>query len=779
MHRFEDDRLLRGEGRFLENLDPVDCLHAVFVRSPHAHAAIAGIDAGRARSMTGVRGVFTGPDFVEQGLRPMHCVRALDSSDGTPFHAPTRHVLATDSARFVGDPVAMVVADSAQAALDAAEQVEVDYAPLPAVLDPAASDDVAVVREVGDAQAVRDAFAAAAHVVRVRRCNNRISALPLETRSAIGRYDTASSGCRLETQTQGVHVMRAYVAAILGVDEERVHVLTPDVGGSFGMKLVPYPEQVAVLVAARLLGRPVRWVSSRSEALLTDTQARDHTSDAALALDKDGLILALRCVTHGDMGAYASPFATSSPVIGFPRTLVNVYRIPVLHVTARAAYTNTTPTDAFRGAGKPEGVHLMERLMDSAAKQLGIDRMSLRARNLVTPAEMPYRAANGEVWDCGDFPGVMRTALERADWSGFEARRTGSRARGRLRGFGLGLYLHTAGAATNETSRVEVAADGRVHVFVGQQAIGQGHETTFAQLVGEHLGVDPRRVVVVQGDSARLPPRGASTGGSASLQCSGTTLLRAADTVVQQLLPHAADALEASPGDVLYDAGSFAVAGTDLRIGLGELGARVQASAPADCGASADFEGNVVTIPNGAYVCEVEVDPDTGAVWLRRFVGVDDVGRRINPVVVAGQLHGGIVHGLGQAWMEHLRFDADTGQAVTGSLMDYAVPRADHLPALELHAADIPTRNNPVGAKGAGELGCLGAPAAFMNAVADAIGTQDIEMPATPERVWRALQAVTSAAEDRASCASTRVSSSGRAANSRRNGHGKDSTHCA
>jgi carbon-monoxide dehydrogenase large subunit len=473
--------------------------------------------------------------------------------------------------------------------------------------------------------------------------------------------------------------------------------------------------------------------------LLTDTQARDHLSHAELALDAEGRILALRCATHGNMGGYASPFATSSPVVGFPRTLVNVYRIPALHVIARAAYTHTTPTDAFRGAGKPEAVHLMERLLDAAAAQTGIDRMSLRQVNLVTSREMPYQAANGEVWDCGDFPRAMTTALREADWDTFDARRQSSLDRGRLRGFGLGLYLHTAGAATTETSRIQVAADGRVFAFLGQQAIGQGHETTFALLIGDHLGVDPRRVVVVEGDSERLTHQGAATGGSASLQCAGTTLLRAADAVVEQLRSHAAQAMEVSATDLTYESGFYSVKGTDLQVGLLEVGARVSETAPGDCSAEADFEGNVVTIPNGAYVCEVEVDPETGSVDLRRFVAVDDVGRRIHPVIVDGQLHGGIAHGLGQAWMEHVRYDPETGQAVSGSLMDYAVPRADHLPSFELHAADVATRNNDIGAKGAGELGCLGAPAAFMNAVADAIGTQDIEMPATPERVWRAL----------------------------------------
>ena len=740
MHRIEDHRLLRGASRYVEDLAAPECLHAVFVRSPHAHARLDGIDTSAAQRVAGMRALFTGRDFLAFGVRPMHCARPMESSNGTPFEAPTRHVLAVDRVRFAGDPVAMVVAASPEAALDAAERVEVDYAPRPAVLDPRESEAVAVLRRLGDAPAVSAAFEKAAHIVRVERVNNRVSALPLETRSALGHYDPKRDAYRLDTQSQGVHLMRTLVAASLGIDEARLRVVTPDVGGSFGMKLVAYPEQVAVLVAARRLGLPVRWVSTRSEAMLTDTQARDHVSVAALALDAGGHILALRCVTHGNMGAYASALSTSSPVIGFARTLPNLYRVPRLDLTMRAAYTNTAPTDAFRGAGKPESVHLMERLMDAAARQTGIDRMALRERNLVTPREMPYRAANRERWDCGDFPGVLRAALRAAAWEGFASRREASRAAGRRRGFGLGLYLHTAGAGTGETSMVEVDAAGSIVAYVGQQAIGQGHETTFARLLSGRLQVDPLAIVVVQGDTGRLPPRGAPTGGSASLQCAGTTLLRAADRLVGQLRPHAARALEAAEVDLRFEAGHFAVAGTDLGLGLRELGASLARDGVGDCRASADFEGEVATIPNGAYVCEVEVDPETGAIALCRFVGVNDVGRRIDPAIVDGQLHGGIAQGLGQAWLERLCYEEGSGQLLSGSLMDYALPRADHFPAFELHCADIPTANNPLGAKGVGELGCLGAPAAFMNAVADAIGTQEIEMPATPERVWRALR---------------------------------------
>ena len=737
--RVEDARFLRGSGHYVEDVVRPGCRHAVFVRSPVAHARITRIDAEPVRSSSSGVAIYTGRDLIAAGVGPMVCTRPIDSHDGTPFRAPRRDVLATDEIRFVGDPVIMVVAESIERALDAAERIDLDFEELAVVCDPARSDEVAAIRKLGDVKATARAFERAAHVVRLQTGNNRVVALPLETRSALGRFDSTQGTYTLETQTQGVHLMRTLVADSLGVDPSRLRVVTPDVGGSFGMKLVSYPEQIAVLVAARLLGTPVRWVSTRNEAMLSDTHARDHESLAELALDADGNILALRACTHGNMGAYASALATSSPLVGFGRTIGNVYRIPTLDCTSRAAYTHTAPTDAFRGAGKPESVHLMERLLDEAAMQLGMDRMRLRERNLVTAREMPYRAANGETWDCGDFPRVLATALSESNWDGFEGRRAESRASGRLRGFGLGLYLHMAGATTTEISRVELAEDGRVLVYVGAQNLGQGHETTFAELLGEHLGVSPERITVVQGDTARLPPSGAASGGSSSLQCAGPTLLRAADSLVERLLPHAAEQLEVATRDVVYLQGQFTVPGTDLVVALDTLARSVHPVAPNDCSATANFEGNVVSVPNGAYTCEVEVDPDTGVVTLCRYVAVDDVGRRINPTVVEGQLHGSIAHGLGQAMMEHVQYD-QSGQLLTGSLMDYAALRADDVCNFELHAADVLTTNNPIGAKGVGELGCLGAPGALMNAVADAIGTQSVEMPATPERVWRALR---------------------------------------
>ena len=609
-------------------------------------------------------------------------------------------------------------------------------------LDPRESDEVAVVRRIGDADATTSAFSRAAHVVRVGCTNNRMWAAPIETRSAIGRYDADHDTYRLDTQSQGVHVMRTLVAASLGIEEDRLRVVTPDVGGSFGMKLVNYPEQSAVLVAARVLGAPVRWVSTRAEAALTDTHARGHHSVAELALDEGGRILALRCTTHGDMGAYASAMATASPVIGFGRSLTNLYRVPALDVTMRAAYTHTAPVDAFRGAGKPEGVYVMERLMDAAARQIGIDRMALRERNLVTSGEMPYRAPNGDVWDCGDFPAVMRTALREADWDTFESRRAASHAAGRRRGFGLGLYLHTAGAGTGETSAVEVNAQGRIVAYIGQQAIGQGHETTFPLLLARHLGVPAEAVALVQGDTDRLPRAARQLEdrhrcSAREPPCCAPPTASWTSCAPTPPKPWRRRARTSTSGPAasrcaapMSESGSSISA---LRLPGARTPPVIAAQAPTSKAMSPPSPTELTRARSKSI-------PIPAPSIFGASSGVNDVGRRIDPTIVDGQLHGGIAQGIGQAWLEHVRYEDGSGQLLSGTLMDYALPRADHFPDIELHGADVPTANNPIGAKGVGELGCVGAPAAFMNAVADAAGTRDIDMPATPERVWRALR---------------------------------------
>ncbi len=738
-YRLEDDRFLTGQGRFVEDIAVEGCLHAAFVRSPHAHARIGAVDVAAAVVSPGVALVLTGADLAAAGVKPMRAALPMDSFDGTPFHEPMRHALAVGAVRFVGEPVAMVLAKTLEQAADAGELVMVDYDEQPPILDPAASGDVAFTWKLGDEAAARAAIANAPHRVTIAEINNRVVAAPVETRSAIGAYDATSDTYLLQTQTQGVHLMRRLMAAALDVEPGRVRVLTPDVGGSFGMKLVAYPEQVAVLAGARLAGRPVRWAASRAESMLSDTHCRHQVSEATLALDEDGRFLGLEMLSHGDLGAYASAFATLTVSSGFAKTVGSVYRLPVLALTVRAVYTNTAPTDAYRGAGKPESLYLMERLVDKAAAETGIDRFELRRRNLVAPGDMPYEAATGMVWRDADFPAVLERALVESDWPGFAARRAQSAAAGRLRGYGLGMYLHISGGVPEDTATVTLEPDGIVAIHAGSQNIGQGQETTFAQIVADRLGIDPAGVRLRQGDSDDIPARTAATGGSSALTIGGVSIFHATGAMIENLLPPAAEAMEAAGVDIEYGAGKFTVRGTDLSIALADLARQMPPAELHGCAGSADFAGDHVSVPNGAYACELEIDPATGAVEILAFTGIDDAGTRLNPAIVEGQLHGGIAQGVGAALLERIHYDAD-GQLLTGSWLDYALPRADDLPAFALRDAGIPNSLNPLGAKGVGEPGTIGAPAAVMNAVVDAIGAQDIMMPATPEKIWRAIE---------------------------------------
>jgi carbon-monoxide dehydrogenase large subunit len=488
-----------------------------------------------------------------------------------------------------------------------------------------------------------------------------------------------------------------------------------------------------------MAGRPVRWAATRGESMLADVHARDHVSEVTLALDEDGRFLGLELMTHGNLGAYASAFAPLIVSTGFAKTVGSVYRVGALAVTVRAVYTNTAPTDAYRGAGKPESLYLMERLVDKAAVEIGIDRFELRRRNLVAPAEMPYTGATGIVWKDADFPAVLERALDESDWPGFAARRAQSAAAGRLRGYGLGMYLHISGGVPEDTATVTLEPDGVVSIRTGAQDIGQGLETSFAQIVADKLGIDAAGVRLRQGDSEDMPARTTATGGSSALQIAGINIFHATDAMIENLLPHAGEAMEASAADIEYGEGNFTVRGTDLSIALATLAARMPEPELTGCAGSADFAGDHVSVPNGAYACELEIDPETGGVEILAFTGIDDAGPRLNPAIVEGQLHGGIAQGIGAALLERIYYD-ESGQLLTGSLMDYALPRAAELPAFALHDSGIPASHNLLGAKGVGEPGTIGAPAAVMNAVADAIGAQDVMMPATPEKVWRVIE---------------------------------------
>jgi carbon-monoxide dehydrogenase large subunit len=737
--RREDDRLLRGAGRFIEDIRLDSMLHAVVRRSDHAHARLLSVDAKGARDMPGVAAIFVGADLQRAGIPPLPCVRPIESVDGRPFAPPLRHTLALDEVRYVGDPVALVVAETQIQAIDAAEAILVEYEPLPASVDPAKREHEAFVWEKGDAAGVAAILAAAPHRVECTVVSNRVFMAPLEPRGAIGTYDAGTDCYCLHTPSQGSHLIRRLVALSLGIAEARLRVVTDDVGGSFGLKLVNHPEQTLVLFAARQLGRPVGWVARRAESFLSDNAGRDHRSRAVAALDTDGRILALQTETIGNLGAYASALSPTTHTAGFAATVGGGYAIPAIHVRSIGVHTNMTPTDAYRGSGKPESLYLTERLMDRAARVLGVDRLELRRRNAVPAASMPYKAASGYVFDSGDFPSILERAAAQADWAGFPSRRQAALARGRRRGIGLSLYIHTTGVTSSEISRVLLDPDGRVIVRSGLQSSGQGHETTLAQLVADRLELPGEAVIIEQGDTELLGPSGGPTAGSSSLQVGGVTILRAAERMLEAACAAASELLEAAAADLDYGAGRFVIRGTDRSITLGEIGRRRAAAGLPGCAGEAALEGQILTIPNGAYVAEVEIDAETGAVVLVRFSGVDDLGRRLNPMVVEGQLHGSIAQGIGQALIESAVYDPETGQLLTGSFMDYALPRADDLPFFELQAADLPTSNNPLGMKGAAEVGCIGAPAAVMNAIIDALDGAEIDMPATPEAVWRAL----------------------------------------
>lgn len=736
--RTEDHRFITGAGQYIADINLEGQAHAAFARSPYAHAILKSIDVGEALKVKGVLGAFTGKDLVAAGIAPLPCVRPIESVDGRPFHMPVRHALAVDEARFVGEAIAIVIAETEAAAKQAAILIFADCEEREPVLDVKQSQERAFLWEKGDAKAAEAAFAKASRVVDIEVVNGRVLISPLEPRGALADYDGATGTYTLYTPSQGVHLIRRLVAPTLGVAPEKLRVVTNDVGGSFGSKLVNSPEQTALLFAAKKLRRPIRWISSRLDCHLADVAGRDHVSRGSLALDRQGRILGLRIETFANLGAYASALSPSTHTSGFAATSCGPYRIPALHLLSRGVYTNMSPTDAYRGSGKPESIYLLERLVDRAGRVTGLGPIEIRRLNLISPPEMPYKAASGVIYDSGDFPKVMDSALELADWQGFDRRRKESKKKGLRRGRGIGLYIHTTGVTSQEFSRVRLDPKGLVIVETGLQSSGQGHETTFAQLMSQKLGVPLGNVKIVQGDSA-LADSGGPSAGSSSLQVGGVTMLRAMDRLLDQAKEHAADELEVNAVDLEYGHGEFRVKGTDRVLGLFDLAGRLDVQSKAPCCGEATLEGNILTIPNGAYICEVEIDPDTGSVTITHFMGVDDVGKRLNPQVVAGQIHGGIAQGIGQALTERVLYDPTTGQLLTGSLMDYGLPRAGDMPMFTLGEADLPTDNNILGMKGAGEIGCIGAPAAIMNAIADAVGHDRIDMPALPEAVWRAL----------------------------------------
>jgi aerobic carbon-monoxide dehydrogenase large subunit len=763
VRRVEDRRFITGHGAYVDDISRPREAHAFMLRSPHAHARFTTIDAASALAAPGVIAILTGEDLARDGIGDIPCVSAVSNRDGTQSVLPPHPAIARGRVRHVGDTVAIVVAEAAAAARDAAELIAVDYEPLPAVVDSAhaldpgqpqvwdeAPGNLCFDWETGDLAAVERAMAAARHRINLDLVNNRVVVNSMEPRGAVGEYDPGDETYTLWSSTQGSHFLRTLLAGnVFKVPENRIRVVTRDVGGGFGMKLFLYPEHVLVLWAARKVGRPVKWIPDRSDAFMTDTQGRDNVTGLELALDEQLRFLGLEVTLIANMGAYLSNFAPEIPTASGAVMHSGVYAIPAIHVGVKGVFTNTVPVDAYRGAGRPEAAYAIERLVDYAARQLGVPPQELRRRNFIKPEVMPYRTALGLTYDSGEFARNMDQALAAADLAGFPGRRAEARARGRYRGLGHAVYIEQSGFPPDEFAELRFDPSGALTVLMGTQSSGQGHQTAYTQLAAERLGIAPEKIRVLQGDTAAIS-FGRGTGGSRSIPVGGAALTQAADKLIAKGRRIAAHLFEAAEADVEFADGEFAVAGTDRRIGIEEVAraafdpARQAPGVEPGFDESGHFTPPQPTFPNGCHVCEVEIEPDSGHIDILRYLVVDDFGTVINPLLLAGQVQGGVAQGVGQAMLERTVFDPETGQLLTGSLIDYSIARAEDLPRIEFAYNVVPCRTNPLGVKGAGEAGAIGAPPALINAVVDALaelGIEHLDMPLTPERVWRAIRA--------------------------------------
>jgi carbon-monoxide dehydrogenase large subunit len=759
VRRKEDDTLVRGKGKYTDDFNLPGQAYAWIVRSSHAHGVIRGIDTSAAKAMPGVLGVWTGKELVAAGYAPFTCGLPLKNRDGTPLLQTNRTALMTDKVRYVGDPVAFVVAETLAQARDAGEAIAVDIDPLPAVTDPADAakpgapllydhipNNVALDYHYGDAAKVEAAFASAAHVTKLDLVNTRVAVVAMEPRAALASYDKKSERYTIQVPTQGVAGNRANLAKNLKVPNDKVHLLTANVGGSFGMKNVNYPEYVCILLAAKELGRPVKWTDERSTSFLSDSHGRSQKMHAELALDAEGHFLAVRLSGYGNVGAYITGVAPGPLSLNTGKNLSSVYRTPLMTIDIKVVLTNTTLMGAYRGAGRPEANYYMERLIDRAADEMGINRLTLRKRNFIKSAQMPFPASSGVTYDSGDFGAVFAKALELSDHENFAKRKRESRKAGRLRGIAVGSYLEVTAPPGVELGKIVFEADGGVRLITGTLDYGQGHATPFAQVLSAQLGVPFESVRLEQGDSD-IVHTGSGTGGSRSITASGMAIVEASKLVIEKGKRAAAHLMEAAEPDIEFGGGRFTIAGTDRSIDIIELARRMrEGKMPEGVPSSLDVDHTTEPVPsafpNGCHVAEVEVDPDTGVVQIVRYTGVNDFGTVVNPMLVAGQLHGGVTQGIGQALMEHIRYD-ESGQPITGSFMDYALPRAEDVPPMAVGDHPVPAKSNPLGTKGCGEAGCAGALATLVNAVIDALsdyGIKHIDMPLTPERVWRAIQ---------------------------------------
>ena len=770
--RREDFRFIKGRGKYVDDIVLPRQTYAVMVRSPYAHATINGIDSSAAAGMPGVIRILTAADFEAFGGVP--CGWLVNSQNGDPMVEPKHPILAEGKVRHVGDPVAVVIAGSRAEARDAADAVMVDYGELPAVVNmrqaidnpPAAVHDDAPNNicfdwALGDKAEVDAAFTNAAHVTTLEFTNNRLSPNAMEPRCAIGDFDRSSGDYTLYTTSQNPHVIRLLMGAfVLSIPEHKLRVYSPDVGGGFGSKIYHYAEEAIVTVASKLLGRPVKWTSDRTEAFISDAHGRDHVTKAELALDADGKFLGLRCDTLANMGAYLSTFAPCVPTYLHATLLAGQYKTPLIYCNVKAVFTNTVPVDAYRGAGRPEATYLLERVIDKAAREMGIGPAEIRRRNFIQPEDFPYQTPVALTYDIGDYEATLSAALKASDWDGFAQRKAEAKSRGKLRGIGLSCYIEACGIAPSavvgslgaraglyEAATIRVNPTGSISVLTGSHSHGQGHETTFAQVVAEQLGQPIENIDIVHGDTARIP-FGMGTYGSRSIAVGGTAIVKALDKIIAKGKKIAAHLMEASADDVVFENGMFKVAGTDKEIDFGSvaLTAYVPHNYPLDeiepgLEETAFYDPANFTFPAGSYVCEVEIDPETGEIEVCSMHASDDFGNIINPMVVEGQVHGGLVQGIGQALLEQAVYD-ENGQLLTASYNDYTMPRADDMPNFTVDHQITACTHNPLGVKGCGEAGAIGSPPAVINAVVDALseyGVEHIEMPATPRKIWRAI----------------------------------------
>ena len=768
--RKEDKRFITGAGRYVDDMVVPGMKHAAFVRSPHAHAQIRKIDVSRAKAMPGVVGVLTGKELKADGIGNLICGWMIHSKDGTPMKMGAWSPLAVDRVRYVGDAVAIVVAETKGQARDAAEAVEVSYKELKAIVDPVkalekgapelhpeAPGNLIFDWEIGDAKATDAAIKAAAHVTRFKLYNNRLVPNAMEPRAALGVYDRAEDHYTCWTTSQNPHVARLVMSAFYNVaPENKLRVIAPDVGGGFGSKIYIYPEEIVCLWASKKTGVPVKWVADRTESFLTDAHGRDHVSEVQMAFDKDNRVIGLKVDTIANFGAYMSLFSSSVPTYLYATLLSGQYDIPAIHANVRAVYTNTAPVDAYRGAGRPEATYLVERTMETAARELGVSPAELRRKNFIT--QFPHQTPVIMCYDAGDYATSLDAAMKQADYAGFPKRKAEAARRGKLRGIGMSNYIEACGIAPSaavgslgagvglwESAEVRVNAVGTIEVLTGSHSHGQGHETTFAQLVHEKLGVPMSQVSIVHGDTDKVQ-FGMGTYGSRSGAVGMSAIVKALDKVEAKAKKIAAHLMEADEGDIVVENGELKVAGTDKKVPWFQMALAAYTAHNLPAGMepglkeTAFYDPSNFTFPAGCYICEVEVDPETGVTEIVQFVAADDFGNIINPMIVEGQVHGGIAQGIGQAMLEGAHYDG-SGQLLTASYMDYTMPRAGDLPSFKVSTSNTPCPGNPLGMKGCGEAGAIGSPPAVMNAITDAIGNNDFDMPATPSRVWAALQA--------------------------------------